>query len=217
MSKSPAGPLELANAGTASGPRSAGRPRSAEADIAILEAATAILAERGLAGMSMEEVAARAGVGKATVYRRWPSRGALALDAFMSEFRSQLPLPDTGTLRGDLLVALRSWSRAVSKTRAGRMLAGLIAEAQRDPQLATAWRERVFDPLRAQHKALVERAAQAGRDPARHGRRRRPRPDLRGRVPPSPARPPASQRPFRSPGGRPGHGRPGAGRGAPLR
>ena len=112
MSKSPAGPLELANAGTASGPRSAGRPRSAEADIAILEAATAILAERGLAGMSMEEVAARAGVGKATVYRRWPSRGALALDAFMSEFRSQLPLPDTGTLRGDLLAALRSWSRA---------------------------------------------------------------------------------------------------------
>ena len=165
MSKSPAGPLELANAGTASGPRSAGRPRSAEADIAILEAATAILAERGLAGMSMEEVAARAGVGKATVYRRWPSRGALALDAFMSEFRSQLPLPDTGTLRGDLLVALRSWSRAVSKTRAGRMLAGLIAEAQRDPQLATAWRERVFDPLRAQHKALVERAARRGEIP----------------------------------------------------
>jgi AcrR family transcriptional regulator len=168
VSKNPAGPLELANTGpgssaaSGSGPRSAGRPRSAEADIAILEAATAILAERGLAGMSMEEVAARAGVGKATVYRRWPSRGALALDAFMSEFRSQLPLPDTGTLRGDLLAALRAWSRAVSRTRAGRMLAGLLAEAQRDPQLATAWRERVFDPLRAQHKALVESAARRG-------------------------------------------------------
>jgi AcrR family transcriptional regulator len=116
--------------------------------------------------MSMEEVAARAGVGKATVYRRWPSRGALALDAFMSEFRSQLPLPDTGTLRGDLLAALRAWSRAVTKTRAGRMLAGLIAEAQRDPQLALAWRQRVFEPLRAQHKALVERAAQRGEIPA---------------------------------------------------
>ncbi len=113
----------------------------------------------------MEEVASRAGVGKATVYRRWPSRGALALDAFMAEFRSQLPAPDTGTLRGDLLASLRAWSRAVSKTRAGRMLPGLIAEAQRDPQLAVAWRERVFDPLRAQQKTLVDRAARRGEIP----------------------------------------------------
>jgi AcrR family transcriptional regulator len=145
-----------------SGARGAGRPRSVAADHSILEAATAILAERGLTGMTMEEVAARAGVGKATVYRRWPSRGALALDAFMAEFRSQLSLPDTGTLRGDLLAALRSWSRAVTRSRAGRMLAGLIAEAQRDPQLAAGWRERVFEPLRTQHKALVDRAARRG-------------------------------------------------------
>ena len=114
----------------------------------------------------MEEVASRAGVGKATVYRRWPSRGALALDAFMAEFRSQLPVPDTGTLRGDLLASLRAWSRAVSKTRAGRMLPGLIAEAQRDPQLAVAWRERVFEPLRGQQKTLVDRAVRRGEIPA---------------------------------------------------
>jgi AcrR family transcriptional regulator len=163
VSKYRAGPAPGSEVSAA---RGVGRPRSAEADLSILEAATAILAERGLAGMSMEEVAARAGVGKATVYRRWPSRGALALDAFMTEFRSQLPFPDTGTLRGDLFVALRAWSRAVTRTRAGRMLAGLIAEAQRDPQLAMAWRERVFDPLRAQHKALVDRAAQRGEIPA---------------------------------------------------
>jgi AcrR family transcriptional regulator len=113
----------------------------------------------------MEEVATRAGVGKATVYRRWPSRGALALDAFMSEFRSQLTLPDTGSLRGDLYASLGAWCRAVSTTRAGRMLAGLIAEAQRDPQVALAWRERVFDPLRDQQKTLVDRAAQSGEIP----------------------------------------------------
>jgi AcrR family transcriptional regulator len=113
----------------------------------------------------MEEVASRAGVGKATVYRRWPSRGALALDAFMAEFRSQLTPPDTGTLRGDLVAAFRAWSRAVTKTRAGRMLAGLIAETQRDPQLAAAWQERVFEPLRAQHKQLVDRALQRGEIP----------------------------------------------------
>src|ERR1700722_13397170 len=119
----------MTNEPAAPGARGAGRPRSAEADLSILEAATAILAERGLAGMSMEEVAARAGVGKATVYRRWPSRGALALDAFMADFQALQPLPDTGTLRGDLLAALRAWVRAVTQTPAGRILAGLIAAA----------------------------------------------------------------------------------------
>src|SRR5450755_1541159 len=86
-----------------------GRPRSEEADRAILRAATELLAERGLPGMSIEEVASRAGVAKATVYRRWPSRGALALDAFVAEFTALQPLPDTGFLRDDLLAALRNW------------------------------------------------------------------------------------------------------------
>ena len=110
----------------------------------------------------MEEVAARAGVGKTTVYRRWPSRGALALDAFMSESSSQLPLPHTGSLRGDLCSVLGAWVHAVTGTRAGRILAGLIAEAQRDPALAVAWRERVFDPLRDQHRAIIEAAVRRG-------------------------------------------------------
>jgi AcrR family transcriptional regulator len=115
--------------------------------------------------MSIEEVAERAGVGKATVYRRWPSRGALALDAFLTEFQAHLPVRDTGTLRGDLVAALRAWVRAVTRTRAGRMLAGLIAEAQRDPEVAVAWRQRVFDPLRSQHKAIIKRAAERGEVP----------------------------------------------------
>ncbi|MDR0343309.1 MAG: TetR/AcrR family transcriptional regulator, partial [Nocardiopsaceae bacterium] len=101
------------------GPVRRGRPRSEQADRAILTAAADLLAERGLAGMPIEEVAARAGVGKATIYRRWPSRGALALDAFQAEFAGQQRLPDTGTLHGDLLAALRSWVRAVTRTRAG--------------------------------------------------------------------------------------------------
>ena len=143
-----------------------GRPRSEEADRAILAAATQLLAERGLGGMSMEEVAARAGVAKATVYRRWGSRGALALDAFLAEFSRQQPLPDTGTFHGDLLAALRGWIRSVTKTPAGRMLAGLVAESQRDPALAAAWRERVFEPLRASNTVLVQRAIDRGEIPA---------------------------------------------------
>lgn len=149
----------------ASAPRR-GRPRSEQADRAILRAATEVLAERGLGAMSIEEVAARAGVGKATIYRRWPSRGALALHAFRAEFRAQQPPPDTGSLRADLLAALRSWIHAVTSTRAGRILAGLIAEAQNDPALAAAWREQVVEPLRAQHAIMVQHAIARGEIPA---------------------------------------------------
>ena len=85
--------------------------------------------------MSIEEVAARAGVGKATIYRRWPSKGLLALDAFVTSFREQQPLPDTGSLRDDLIAALTAWVRAVTQTSMGPMLTGLIAEAQHDPDL----------------------------------------------------------------------------------
>ena len=184
-----------------------GRPRSEEADRAILAAATQLLAERGLGGMSMEEVAARAGVGKATVYRRWGSRGALALDAFLAEFSRQQPLPDTGTFHGDLLAALRGWIRSVTRTPAGRMLAGLVAEAQRDPALAAAWRERVFEPLRASNTILVRRAIDRAEIPAGHRRRRRARPAVRLGVPPAAARPPAADRPVRPPGGGPDRGR----------
>ena len=143
-----------------------GRPRSQEADRAILEAAALILAERGLAGMSIEEVAARAGVGKTTIYRRWTSRGSLALDAFLADFQGQQPLPDTGTLHGDLLAALRAWIRSVTRTSAGPILASLIAEAQRDPQLGAAWRDRVVEQLRSQHRIMLNRAVARGEIPA---------------------------------------------------
>jgi AcrR family transcriptional regulator len=112
--------------------------------------------------MSIEEVAARAGVGKTTIYRRWPSKGLLALDAFMIMFRSLQPPVDTGSLRGDLLSALRAWVRAVTNTPAGRLLASLIAEAQHDPELHAAWRSRVLEPLRAQHRVVLERAIARG-------------------------------------------------------
>jgi AcrR family transcriptional regulator len=121
-----------------------------------------LLAERGLAAMSIEEVAARAGVGKTTIYRRWPSKGLLALDAFVASFREEQPLPDTGTLRGDLLSALHAWVRAVTQTAMGPMLTGLIAEAQHDPELRGAWRDRVLEPLRGQRRIMLDRAIARG-------------------------------------------------------
>jgi AcrR family transcriptional regulator len=143
-----------------------GRPRSQEADRAILAATLDLLASRGLAAMSIEEIAARAGVGKATIYRRWPSKGLLALDAFVGSFQEQQPLPDTGTLRGDLTAALTAWVRTVTGTSMGSMLTGLIAEAQHDPSLRAAWRERVLEPLRAPYRVLLDRAVARGEIPA---------------------------------------------------
>jgi AcrR family transcriptional regulator len=112
--------------------------------------------------MSIEEVAARAGVGKTTIYRRWPSKGLLALDAFVASFRKEQPLPDTESLRGDLLAALRGWVRAVTQTPMGPVLTGLIAEAQHDPELRGAWRDRVLEPLRTQHRIMLDRAIERG-------------------------------------------------------
>jgi AcrR family transcriptional regulator len=112
--------------------------------------------------MSIEEVAARAGVGKATIYRRWPSKGLLALDAFVVSFRAAQPVPDTGSLRGDLLAALRTWVRAVTSTPSGRLLASLIGAAQDDPELHAAWRDRVLEPLRERHRLMLERAVERG-------------------------------------------------------
>jgi AcrR family transcriptional regulator len=148
--------------GQSGGTGARGRPRSSDADRAILAAAGTLLAERGLEAMSIEEVAARAGVGKTTIYRRWPSKGLLALDAFVVSFRAEQPVPDTGSLRGDLLAALRTWVRAVTSTPSGRLLATLIGAAQHDPELHAAWRDRVLEPLRARHRLMLERAVARG-------------------------------------------------------
>jgi len=155
-----------AGGGAAGGGAQRGRPRSQEADRAILTAAAELLADRGLSAMSIEEVAARAGVGKTTIYRRWPSKGLLALDAFVTSFREAQPPNDTGTLRGDLLAALHAWVRAVTQTPMGPMLTSLIAEAQHDPELRGAWRDRVLEPLRVQHRVMLDRAVERGEIPA---------------------------------------------------
>jgi AcrR family transcriptional regulator len=139
-----------------------GRPFSQRTDQAILEATVDLLADRGLSDISIEDIAALARVSKASIYRRWPSKGTLAFDAFMTQFLVTQPLPDTGRLDEDLRVTLRNWVRTVDGTTAGRTLRGLIAEVQRDPDLAAAWRERFVEPVRAAHLTMTERAMARG-------------------------------------------------------
>jgi AcrR family transcriptional regulator len=143
-----------------------GRPRSERSHRAILNAANEILEERGFVDLTMDEVAQRAGVSKATIYRWWSTKGKLVFEAFSASFLARQPLPNTGSLSGDLLAALRSWIRAVKGTGTGRNLVGLIAEVQRDPELAEIWRERFIVPVRAQHRVMVERAIDRGEVPA---------------------------------------------------
>jgi AcrR family transcriptional regulator len=143
-----------------------GRPRSDQVDQSILRAASTLLSERGLDAMTIEDVAARAGVGKSSIYRRWPTKGTLALDAFLVDFLAQQPAVDTGVLENDLREALTLWANAVVGTPTGRALVGLVAEAQVDEDLARGWIERVMTPVREQHRTMVDRAIQRGEIPA---------------------------------------------------
>jgi AcrR family transcriptional regulator len=143
-----------------------GRPRSRRAEQAILNATRDILAEHGLGAMTIEEVADRAGVGKATVYRRWPNKAALAFDAFVEDYLAGIPIRDTRTLRGDLLASARDWIRLVTRTPSGRTLAELLAESLTNPALADAWRDVVLHRMRDDRRANVSRAIARGEIPA---------------------------------------------------
>jgi AcrR family transcriptional regulator len=144
-----------------------GRPRSERARKAILEAASELLLARGLSAVSMDAVAERAGVSKATIYRWWPTKETLALDALYTEWAAARPHPrDTGSLRGDLLSLLRPWARLASSRPYGRVVAALLTEAQTDPAFAAEYRERFVEPRRQQAREIFRRAIERGEIPA---------------------------------------------------
>ena len=144
-----------------------GRPRSERARTAILEAASELLLGRGLSAVSMDAVAERAGVSKATIYRWWPTKETLALDALYTEWAAARPHPrDTGSLRGDLLSLLRPWARLAGSRPYGRVVAALLTEAQTDPVFAAEYRERFVEPRRQQAREIFRRAIERGEIPA---------------------------------------------------
>jgi AcrR family transcriptional regulator len=144
-----------------------GRPRSEKAHRAVLDAAAELLLTHGLSEVSMDTVAERAGVSKATIYRWWPTKQTLALDALYTEWSAARPQPrDTGTLRGDLLSMLRPWARLAGGRPDGRVLAALITEAQTDPEFAAEYRRRFVEPRREQGREIFRRAAERGEIPA---------------------------------------------------
>jgi AcrR family transcriptional regulator len=142
--------------------RPPGRPRSVEADRAILRAAVDLLADEGYGGVTMEGVATRAGVGKATVYRRWPCKSALVVDAVTTCQERSGPPPDTGSTRDDLLVFVRGFMHHLRTSDAGRVMPALVAELSRSPELAQAFREGFVQPRRAKVLEAVCRGVARG-------------------------------------------------------
>ncbi len=145
-----------------------GRPRSEQARLAILAAVAELLLEHGMAGVSMDNVAERAGVSKATIYRWWPTKEILALDALQrswAESEPQPQSPDTGSLRGDLLALLLPMVQQLRSRRYGRLVVAFISESQADPAFAEQYRDCCVDPHRRKAGALFSRAAARGEIP----------------------------------------------------
>jgi AcrR family transcriptional regulator len=111
-----------------------GRPRRADADEAILTATVEQLADAGVAGLNMDVVAQRAGVGKATIYRRWPSKEALVLDALRAAV-TPIAVPDEGSLRGDLVVYIDELVELLRESRGSDVLPHLVAASCHDAEL----------------------------------------------------------------------------------
>lgn len=121
------------------GRRGRGRRPSAEVRAGVLEAAARILMRDGMPGVTFDRVAAEAGSSKMTLYKWWPSPGALAAEAYFSRSEQLLEFPNTGSVRADLVAQLGSFIRWLTIEGAGRPISELIGAAQSDPDLAAAF------------------------------------------------------------------------------
>jgi AcrR family transcriptional regulator len=138
-----------------------GRPRDERADRAILATALALMAEHGVSDLRMDEVAARAGVGKATIYRRYRSKDELVAAA-VSGLVSEIAVPDTGSTRADLLALMRSAVRVYSGSIQAGVMPALVDAMSRDAELARTVREQVLAPRRAALRGVLERGVERG-------------------------------------------------------
>jgi AcrR family transcriptional regulator len=141
-----------------------GRKRDHTRDPEILDATLDVLAECGYDGLTIDMVAARVKAGKATLYRRWPSKAELVIEAVacMKQAQSRLEdLPDTGTLRGDLVALVRPPTLEDAE-RKMKVMGGVVSMLSRDPQLADAVNEAISEPRARLNRLLFARAIERG-------------------------------------------------------
>jgi len=142
-------------------PKQRGRQRSEESEEAILSAITALLKDKPLRDISIEEIARKAGVGKATIYKWWPSKAYIAFDAFSRRLKEMVPICDTGSAERDFKQQLRSLF-AFFDTPAGLVLRHFVAEGQVDEEFASLFRDRFIKPRRETIGVIFDRAVERG-------------------------------------------------------
>jgi len=135
-------------AGSAEEGRRPGRPRSAAADASIVRATLELLLEGGYRGLTMEQVRARAGVGKATLYRRYGSKEELVAEA-VRHLNQPIPAPDTGSVREDILVVARAVLEGAARVGAATFIPRMLAEGAGDPEMHAIFYENLVAPRRA--------------------------------------------------------------------
>lgn len=141
--------------------RKPGRPRSEDCCRAIREAALSLVVEHGFAQVTVESIAARAGVGKATVYRRWPNKADLIVHAFFETVTARIQIKDSGDLRADFRQQMRLVVREMAGPN-GRVLATLLACMQMDAGLAESFRTRWLAVRRAEGRLALLRGIERG-------------------------------------------------------
>jgi AcrR family transcriptional regulator len=137
--------------------KSPGRPRSAQSHQAILQAALELLAEVGFAAMSIDAIAARAGVGKTTIYRRYASKEELVADAIES-IRSDIVIPDTGNLQCDIDNLIENAAQITLSPVGRQTVAMIISSASSNPQFARIYWTKYLEPRRQAFAVVLERA-----------------------------------------------------------
>ncbi|MEU3505101.1 TetR/AcrR family transcriptional regulator [Streptomyces hundungensis] len=134
---------------------------------AILAATRALVAEEAYEKVTVEAIAARAGVGKQTIYRRWPSKSAVVFAALLALSEDadgqSITLPDTGDLEADLKLVMRASVKEFADPSFDRLIRALTTEIAQDAALAAEYREKLAEPLDAAKKARLRSAQRAGR------------------------------------------------------
>ena len=142
--------------------RQMGRPKDARADRAILETTLELIAERGAHAFRTEDVAARAGVGKGAIYRRYRSKEELVTAAVAALVREEIAVPDTGSTRGDLLALMREAVELYRSSLPGRLMPKLIGAMADNPELARAVRDRFLAVRRSALSEVLRRGVERG-------------------------------------------------------
>jgi AcrR family transcriptional regulator len=142
--------------------RRPGRPRDTHRDEAILSATIEILNAEGYAGLTIDGVAARAGVGRPTIYRRWASKAELVVAALTDTVHIAVPDVDTGSLRRDLVAMQRRQIALMNSPESRRITAGLVADLATDPDLAHMYVSEYLAPRRAIVFRVLQRAVDRG-------------------------------------------------------